>query len=452
MNHSRHLDPVEQVLWKLDRAGSMNFTMVVELDAPLDPDSLRNALEIETVRNPRLGARIGYDDESAPLMLFDPLLPTSLRVVERKTDDTWCSELEYELNQPFNCEREPLSRTTLVQGRNSSELLITLHHAIGDATSGILLVRDILKLMSSGERLVAQTDNHVSKTFSIVRSIGLDKTTFGFRLRMLGFGAGQLLGALINPPKKLAPDAHVAPSARKTRVIHKVLTAETTALVRRASKEFGTTVHGALCAAMVIAAYSDVQSRRGKWTRAIKKIACMSPVDMRKYGPESSTEDIGFFVSTVVVGDRVQPDTSFWCLANQIATAIHKKIGAGEPLMSLALQSSAVLETLPPDKLASRVEDMIAAAVGVTNIGQVDIEEFDKTLFPRSIHFAAAVNAIAGTGFLCSAVTFREKLTLNFQYASPLISDARADQLATLVLEILRAAATNQPKVSELLT
>lgn len=450
MKNIRSLCPVEQVLWKLDRAGSMNFTVVAELDSSLDPEALRSALNIETSHYPRLGARIEYTEGSTPIIEFDPPIPMPLRIVERKSDDTWRRELEFELNQPIDWSTGPLARATLVLGSRASELLFTLHHAIGDATSGILLARNILKRISSHNFLNPPLGRIAGKTASIEHSVGLDQTKPTFRLRTLRFGVRQLLFSKIHRPEKLAADVYAAPSARNTRVIHKRLTTETTSLLRSTAKECGTTVHGALCVAMMVAAYIDIQSHKLKRRGGSMWLACMSPVDMRKYCPEPATEDIGFYVSTTVADGRVDPKTPFWSLAGGIAASIHRNIGAGEPLMSLALQSRALPSTLSPNKLASRVEGMIAAAVGVTNVGMVDSEKFGKDLYPRSIHYAAAVNAIAGTGFLCSAVTFRDQLTLNFLYASPLLSDERAERLADLVVKALVSATRKHLTVAEL--
>ena len=52
---------------------------------------------------------------------------------------------------PFESGNRPLLRVVLVQGDGESELILAVHHSIGDGVSAIFLVRDLLKFMEGYE-------------------------------------------------------------------------------------------------------------------------------------------------------------------------------------------------------------------------------------------------------------------------------------------------------------
>ena len=74
-------------------------------------------------------------------------VPIWLRVVRRANNTQWLHEVEKQLAFPFELGDRPLLRVVLVQGEAVSELILVVHHSIGDGVSAMYLVRDLLRSM-----------------------------------------------------------------------------------------------------------------------------------------------------------------------------------------------------------------------------------------------------------------------------------------------------------------
>ena len=72
-------------------------------------------------------------------------MPIWLRVVRRANNTQWLHEAETQLAIPFEPDNRPRLRVALVQGDAVSELILVVHHSIGDGVSAMHLVRDLLK-------------------------------------------------------------------------------------------------------------------------------------------------------------------------------------------------------------------------------------------------------------------------------------------------------------------
>jgi Condensation domain len=150
---SRRLLLLERTMY---REGRTPFTSVftIQLFGRLQEGRLREALVRLQGKHPLLRCVIeeGVDSEGPRFVLQDRPAPIPLRVVERKNDDHWQTEVRREWVAPFDASRDPLVRLVWLRGSEVSELILVGHHCICDGQSGMTLLRDCLSAYDEPEK------------------------------------------------------------------------------------------------------------------------------------------------------------------------------------------------------------------------------------------------------------------------------------------------------------
>jgi hypothetical protein len=142
---SRRLLLLERTMY---RDGRTPFTSVfcMQLLGRLEEGRLLQALSRLQAKHPLLRCVIeaGADSEGPRFVLQDHPAPIPLRIVERKHDDDWQTEVRREWVAPFDAGRDPLVRLVWLRASEVSELIMVGHHCICDGQSGMTLLRECL--------------------------------------------------------------------------------------------------------------------------------------------------------------------------------------------------------------------------------------------------------------------------------------------------------------------
>jgi hypothetical protein len=241
-------------------------------------------------------------------------------------------------------------------------------------------------------------------------------------------------------PRRFPVDATVPARDRRTCIVPRELdVGGTTALIQRCRQE-QTTVHGALCAAQVLAAAEEVESARSV------PLVLGSAVSLRAQLQPPVGEAVGFFVSLVSSTHRVGRQTAFWGLARECRQQVTQRVERGEPWVMLAASGWGMgrfrrwipFSEAGALKLAEPAEFWGHGATGITNLGLLDIPEQYGPLRLEALHFAGALSALCNLG--SSAVTFAGQLRWNYIYQEPSIRRQRVEGLADRALQRLRDA------------
>jgi Condensation domain len=156
---SRRLMLLERTMF---RDGHTPFTSVfsIQLLGRLDQERLRLALACLQAKHPLLRSVIvdGAGSEGPRFVLQDRSEPIPLRIVERKSDDDWQTEVRREWVAPFNARRDPLVRLVWVRASEVSELILVGHHCICDGQSGMTLLRECLSAYDEPEKDLGSYD------------------------------------------------------------------------------------------------------------------------------------------------------------------------------------------------------------------------------------------------------------------------------------------------------
>jgi hypothetical protein len=180
---SRRLLLLERTMY---REGRSPFASVftIQLFGRLEEGRLRQALARLQGKHPLLRCVIddGVDSEGPRFVLRDRPAPIPLRVVERKNDEHWESEVRREWVAPFDASRDPLVRMVWLRGSEVSELILIGHHCICDGQSGMTLLRECLSAYDEPEKDLGAYDA-LGGIEDVVPAALLKDRTFRRRMR-----------------------------------------------------------------------------------------------------------------------------------------------------------------------------------------------------------------------------------------------------------------------------
>ncbi|MBU7023456.1 MAG: hypothetical protein HXS40_04745, partial [Theionarchaea archaeon] len=245
----------------------------------------------------------------------------------------------------------------------------------------------------------------------------------------------QMVNILIGRPRKLPVDKNASLEECSTRIVHRMLSEEeTSALVERCRRE-STSVHGALCAAMLISARRQICNSDQAHPITLN---CMSPVDLRPYLNPPLEEELGFFASMVITAHKVHNNEGFWDLARSVRSQVQTSIQSGEPLVFVSLLDKLTPHNARPSDFARRASEIYPAPIMVTNLRRITIPQVYGPLTLEKLHFTVSNKAVPDL-FNAAAVTFADKVTLNFSYVDPVISPERVRVLVEDTMGMLSA-------------
>ena len=292
VSYARPLGSFEHLLWLLDQASPRHFSLAAEIEGPTTVRDWRVALDRVQRRHPFFSVCIEKDKNSNPQFrqVPDKLIP--LRVVQVGTSQQdWLTELQREVATPFDPELAPLVRAVLMHQPHRAILILTAHHSIADGLSLTFAIRDTL-LALSGNPIVP-----LLVTASVESMLdSADCSPIELAPTSEGNGIEE------TRPSVFRSQDNLMPSIRGLS-----LSAELTAKLRKRARQEETTVHGALCAALVLAGRQSI----GEWED--KPVRVLSPIDIRKLLRVG--EHCGLFISAASVSFKPSGETAFWELA-----------------------------------------------------------------------------------------------------------------------------------------
>jgi len=292
-SYVRPLGSFERLLWLLDQASPRHFSLAAQIEGPTTVGDWRAALDHVQRRHPFFSVCIEKDRDSNPQFRQVPDKPIPLRVVRvGSTQPHWLTELlQREVATPFDPGLAPLVRAVLMHEPHRATLILSAHHSIADGLSLTFAIRDMLLALSGNPRDPLLVTPSIESMLDSVHSspIDLASTSEGSEIEE-------------TRPSVFRSRHGLMPSVRGLS-----LSAELTVKLRKRAQQEETTVHGALCAALVLAGRQAI----GEWED--KPVQVLSPIDMRKL--LGIGEHCGLFISAGSVSFKPNGETAFWELA-----------------------------------------------------------------------------------------------------------------------------------------
>jgi Condensation domain len=349
----RSLGSLEHLFWLFDQNRPCHFAVTALISGGTSPRDWRRALDRLQKRHPILSVCIDGGPDSVPSFRQADATPIPLRIVEDEPELCWEAEVGKELATPFNSSRAPLIRAVLIQGARDAAFMLVAHHSIADGLSLAYAIRDTLDALA-GRFLrplpwLPSQDDMMNVSDSLVDGQEQDQA-----------GAAR--------PAIYRPHDNARPTVKGLRLLPGL-----TSSIRDRARQEGTTVHGALCAALVLASREVFAAWREIPFRIFSPISARPLLD--------AGESCGVFLgATTSVFDRQAMD--FWDIARdaRIGVAANKtgeKIAAQLSEFSRVVGNGAQVATV-----AEFVAKIFASEVLLTNLGSLS---FDRQFGPVTL-------------------------------------------------------------------
>lgn len=436
----RPLDPGEAFFYLSDHVSCMNFVVMAERVGGLQPAQVRTALDIIQKDNTLLQASISWTEETGLCFVHTPGPSIELRC-DASTLAAWQTTIEQQLSEPFATGASPLVRCLYVdlapvQSADPAQparsvLALCFHHAVADGRSGTELLRRMLSLMASG------THPPEADRPTFLPSMA-DVHPAHYRWTAHPAAAKALRNTLIGDyrrhgPLPAVPWLESVATQRVPQFIRMRFSSGVTQSLRAKARAEGTTLHGVLCAAQLLAQL-ELQP-----TGAPSTFFLSCPVDMRPHlEPEQPVTPTGLFTSLISATFEVQAGTDFWQLARDIIiqTRLQLARGEGHLLYHLyGLDGSPVLphqlEPFRKKALASLPNTM------VSNLGAVAAVAEDPAV--ETISFALC--PMPYQTLFTAASSYQDQLVLNVGFDAARVTPANAQVLTRRMQHLLHEAA-----------
>ena len=435
---SRPLGRCEQGTWLMDRGASMNYVVVSRVRGALDEPTLRGALDALQARHPPLRARV-EERGGAHAFCSGDVGPIPLRMVEG-TATSWVSAAEDELCEPFP-DSGPLLRATFLlepaevsPAERVGTVVLTSHHVVGDGMSAVYVMRDLLD--AAGRLLEGRAPEAHVVTDTLPLEARLPAHARGVRgLAHLASFLGRSIAEVVrNPsPVRVRRAREVFAHSRRPRIEAVLIDAECAAKLAERCRAEGTTVHGALAAAMLLGILADLPEHKAQ--RGGTTVSFGNPVNLRPRMEPPVGESLGFHVSMIPFNDRVRADEGLWELARRIRKTVAHGVERHDDFavarMSPRMVRSFGGHELPARGFIERWETKVRSTSALTNLGRVDLPERFGPLAVESFQVANAPSALGD--FMALATSFRGSIFWNFVWPEPAME---VDHARALVADI----------------
>ena len=343
----RPLGGLEQFFSLVDQHRSVHFAMIAHIEGSTTISAWRTALDAVQERHPFFSVGIERRDCCSPYFRTDVNARIPLRIVASPERTNWQTEVARELATPFHEQSAPLVRAVLSHGNKGSIIILTAHHSIADGLSLAYAIRDLLRALSGK---------------------ALDSLPLTLPQELLVELSLQRRAAARKPAESAPPESGLPVAFRPLYgalpVIEALqLTPEFTSRLIERSRSEGTTVHGALCAAVALAG-REVSS---DWRSAPVRI--LSPFNLRSR--IGVGDDCGVFVWAATIAIASNPSKDFW----EIARAAKSSLSSQQSLEQVVLGMSTLREAMAPGIDAYGASQILAQAFPcellLTNLGNL---------------------------------------------------------------------------------
>jgi hypothetical protein len=341
----RYLGGFEHLHWLFSQSGPRAFAHAMEVTGTTTVKQWRAALDALQLSQPFFSVLIDVDDDNRPYFRRANGSPIPMRVLDGKFAASWEDEMGKEVSTMIPADHAPLLRTVLIHEAERSIFIITAHHSISDGVSMAAALCDLVRALS-GEQLEQRTmlpsPEHllgVSNT-SAVR----DQTE-----RAIAKGNARIKFAR----------SHIEPFTVESLRLDEALTSS----IRKRARAEETTLHGALCAA-VIRTSRTISSDWGQ-----EAIRLLSPISVRNQCEVDDTSSMCIGAAIIPVAPGQELD--LWSLARSIKLEHAGPCSRAGLTLALQMISDAVAEISDVDGALDFIEPIFAYQVAVSNVGEL---------------------------------------------------------------------------------
>ncbi|MEV0357930.1 FAD-dependent monooxygenase [Nocardia sp. NPDC050697] len=423
----RALTPAERWHWIADQLAPLHVVARARVHGTVEPAALRAALDEVQRRHPALRVAVAAQPDGTEPEFVAVEREIPLREVTAAEPEGWLAEIDgTELAEPFDTAAGPLARAVLVHAADGSgaDLLITLHHAVGDGQSALTVAEQVLRVAAgeAGEYPAAPVRPGAEQLFP--DGVGGAKHLASSVLRDQR--------ARFERAKRLVPAELAEPKLRRSRVVHRRIDGDRLETLLARCAEHGVGVRAALAAALISATARDA----GVETAATYAIGSL--LGFRDQLPVSDAE-VGVYQGLISSTAEYAPWTPLWAAAAELEGGLGTRLADRDHLAALELLRLTAPKSAA--KAGSAVTMMDKNGPGHLCLTYLERPAFPDKLGAWRLSGAQFVAGMSVCGFVSATATvLHGELSLNVGYVEPAVSAERAERLADETVRALLGA------------
>jgi len=376
-HQNRTLGAFEKTFWLLDQIDSKDFALAAEVEGRESAAAWRLAINEVQKRHPNLSARISVDGFTRPFIEHVDSLIIPLKVIEADHDFKWEQEAEKELAIRFDTEKGPLFRVVVVQKPEDTVLILVANHTLADGSSLMYLFRDLLDAVTGQTIKVLAPQKSNDETLGLPDDNAITDT-------------------------KTSEYVFKKPSTVSPKVESIRFSSESTLQILERSRLEQTTVHGALCAAVVIAS----RKLRKEWND--KKIELISPICTRK--ALQLDDNCGLNITTHPVYFENEQQLSFWDIARLAKTGLQGTETVEHVQNYIGFFRQLTFNSTDTQQMIDTLKEAFNHQIMVTNLVKVKYKTDFRKLKLKSVYgpmvrsgkgMEQTIGAVSTNGQLC---------------------------------------------------
>lgn len=410
MSESRPVGEQERLFHYLHAFGGLIPLQVMHIRGPLAPARVAQALGWLQRQHPILRAHIRYGGlvfrSLPPFVYRQPYFDTegTTEIPLSVVDGPWEAVLVQELRQPLRRGRNPRMRVTLVRDCRDEELthlVICADHATLDAQSANMVSRQLLEYLADPTAMEARPPVHTHLPPPL--EAGLPKKPDS--------------GAKTYEPAIRLPRQRLPGGRPETRVVSRRIMSVATRALKAAVKANGTTMHGAISAAFLLA----IREKYG-----IDEMTCLSTVDLRRLcKPPLPAETYGCYID--ILRTRHAIGSELWPTARDVSFKLVSALAKDQETSSiLKLPDWGVYaaEIWPTMSHRGRIDGLT-----VTTAGESGLKTSYGSHILEDVTMAVSLDML-GPSLMVIVSERQAALDLSVCYAAQALADADAADLA----------------------
>lgn len=409
----RPLGAFERALFISDQHSPFNVVTLLQLENPPAPQVVEAALKILQGRHPLLqaGIRNGRFERASHPLEFTT------------TQADWLSLVEHEMNTRLDAERQ-LFRGMYNYSPQRADLILTFHHAIMDAASGMNLLDEFLKLCASDENpllpaleVAPPVEENFPRPYKGVQGV----------LRIVQYAIAQMVDEMryqLNARGKRTLPVNLGGRGFASTL---VLPEELVDVLAKRCRAENVTLNSLLNSVLVLAVNRHIYAGESLPMRTF------SFADLRPHTvPPLPAEHLANYISMMRFTADVSGTMNIWYLAKDIHTKIYRSLKQGDKFTA-ALVSESLM------KMFTRMKSMRMGAVGLSYGGAVPLEAKYGNINVTGLH-AFLSSFDLGPEVSCQARLFKHELWLDFMFLETDMDRAMAEKIVREGKAILEEA------------
>ena len=411
----RKLGILERAMLVSNRHAPFNIVSVLRMESAPPPEKVKAALGVLQKRHPLLRAKI-VEGQKQPYFESLPSIEFTFKILERTGDEAWREAAEIEMAAGHDSIVGPLFRAVYLYRDGRGDLILSVHHAIMDAASGVNLLDELLRLCAwEATQLPAlEIPPAVEERFPApykglwrgIATMGYAFSQMADTFRYQWRNRGKRL-----PPVRLGGGGHIATL---------ILPEDLADVLSRHGRKRGITLNTLMNAALMLATDRHLYGGESVTMRTF------TFADLRPFTePPTPSEHLANYMTLMGITLDVFGNREFWGLAKELQAKIYHSLKSGGKF-SAVLMSEMLLKTI------TRTKFMRFGATALSYSGVVALEKQYGDIKVTGLHgFVSGYDL--GPEMASQARLFNDQVWWDFIY---LDTDMDAEMAGKIIGEV----------------